>query len=313
MNPSEWTRRGVLGWLTLMLLILVVPLAVQGCGGTKTVTRTVVQPPTAAINKLVDEGKLVPADKIKLGPESGARPDGYKAAAPPSSVLRTLTGSQIHLSHRGAVLIEGFEGWASCPYWDAYGGVWTRGYGETEGIHAGSACISRSFGERNLIYRAERFYGFAIKRLGTSFNQNEIDAQFSFLWNLGAGIDPPGSTLARGFQHHNASGILGYDRAGGVVLAGLVTRRQAEYRRFNEPAHEETQAQRRARIHNERVAKLHHDYHYRSQLDRALKGAKCLHGYDHYTKSHRRFCNVERARHGATNRDIKRLRALGIR
>jgi GH24 family phage-related lysozyme (muramidase) len=259
------------------------------------------------------EAEPLPHNAKPCVKQSALRPDGYTPAAPPPVSPFSLIGSQIHLSHRGAELIEGFEGFSSCPYFDSAGGVPTRGFGETEGIRMSSACISRAFGERNLIFRAERFYGFAIKRLSTSFNQNEIDAQFSFLWNLGAGIDPPGSALAVGFQHHSCLGILAYDHAGGVVLSGLARRRRAECQRFHEPAHEETPAQHRARVRRERTGRLHADYRDRRKLDRVLAHERCLHGYRGFSRDHRRKCTKWRSRHARTNRDIKRLHRLGVR
>lgn len=273
--------------------ILLLPLLfLVGCGGA---AKHAAQPAT-----------LIPASKIRVPPQTAVHPDGYAPKAPPKGF--TLQGSQIHLSHNGAVFIESFEGWASCPYWDAYGGVWTRGYGETEGIHGGSACISRSFGERNLIYRAERFYGWAIKGLGVSFNQNQADALFSFTWNLGAGIFT--GSLRYQIQHHNPYGLLAYVHAGGVTLAGLVRRRRAEVALFLKPAQKETPAQRKARVHRERVARLHADYRTRRSLDKALAGHRCLNGYQHLSRDTRRKCTVWRAKHGAVNRDILRLRRL---
>ncbi len=300
-----------------MAALVVISIVAVGCGaspspGPHPAVATSPQIPARSILTPC-EAEPLPANAKPCIQQSAVRPDGYTAAVAPPVSPFSLIGSQIHLSHRGAVLIEGFEGFSSCAYFDGFGGVWTRGYGETEGIHRGSPCISRSFGERNLISRAERFYGFAIKRLRTSFNQNEIDAQFSFLWNLGAGIDPPGSSLAIGFQHHSCNGILSYDHAGGVVLSGLASRRRAECQRFHEPAHEETPAQHRARVKRERTDKLHADYHKRKALNRNLARSRCLHGYRGFSRRHRHFCTVERARHGQVSRDIKRLRKLGIR
>jgi lysozyme len=295
--------------LLALVLVLVCALLLAACGSTTTRTtiKTGVEPSSI---RVPCETPTPPPGSKPCIPQSAVRPDGYTPGTPPSGF--TLTGSQIHISANGVRFILGFEGFRSCPYFDSYGGVWTRGAGETEGIGPHSACISLSYGIANLKYRAERFYGYAIKRLSTSFNQNEIDAQFSFLWNLGAGIDPPGSALAIGFQHHSCAGILAYDRAGGVVLAGLVTRRRAECQRFHEPAHEETPAQHRARVHSERVARLHADYLRRRGLNSALNGHRCLHGYAHLSSDARRKCTVWRAAHGSINRDIARLHKLGI-
>jgi lysozyme len=297
-----------------LILVLLCALLFGACGSSASPKAKISPPvervPVTAI-ATVCEAEPIPLNAKPCVPESAVRPDGYAAEAPPSTF--GLTGSQIHLSHRGAQLIESFEGFGSCPYFDSFGGVWTRGYGETEGIHSFSPCISRSFGERNLIFRAERFYGFAIKRLRTSFNQNEVDAQFSFLWNLGAGIDPPGSSLAIGFQHHSCAGILSYDHAGGVVLSGLARRRRAECQRFHEPAHEETPAQHRARVKRERTKRLHADYRKRRGLRAVVAARHCSHGYRGFSRDHRRKCTVWRSHGAQVNRDIARLRNLGIR
>jgi len=159
-------------------------------------------------------------------PQSAARPDGYTPAAPPL----TLAGRSIHISTRGLRLIESFEGFGSCPYFDAYGRVWTRGYGETEGIHRSSPCISRSTGEVRLRGLVEARYQWAVRGLGVSFNQNQIDALDSFVWNLGAGIFT--GSLRRSIQAHNPYPLLAYDHAGGVVLSGLARRRREEVALF---------------------------------------------------------------------------------
>jgi GH24 family phage-related lysozyme (muramidase) len=301
-------------FLALGLMLLCV-LLFGACGSSASTPKASIAPPPERVPvtaiATVCQIEPLPVDAKPCIQQSSIRPDGYTPGSPPTGF--TLTGSQIHLSHRGAVLIEGFEGFSSCRYFDGAGGVWTRGYGETEGINSGSPCISRSFAERNLVFRAERFYGFAIRRLDTSFNQNEIDAQFSFLWNLGAGIDPPGSSLAIGFQRHSCAGILSYDHAGGVVLSGLARRRRAECQRFHEPAHEETPAQHRARVKRERTARLHADTAERHKLNRVLDREHCLDGYRGFSHEHRRRCNVFRAKHGRINRDIKSLHRLGIR
>lgn len=136
----------------------------------------------------------------------------------------------MHVSSAGLRLIEGFEGWSSAPYWDSYGGVWTRGYGETEGIGPHSPWLSRAQGEANLKRLVETRYEWAIRQLGVELNQNQWDALCSFVWNLGAGIfgGHLGQLLrARDFNGF-ANAMLAYDHAGGVRLAGLTRRRQEE-------------------------------------------------------------------------------------
>jgi lysozyme len=108
--------------------------------------------------------------------------------------------------------------------------VWTRGYGETEGIRASSPAITRAQGERNLAARLARYYEPSIARLGVALNQNQWDALCSFTWNLGAGIFTGELRIAltRREWGRAAQLMLAYDHAGGVVLEGLRRRRQAE-------------------------------------------------------------------------------------
>src|ERR1019366_8176203 len=57
----------------------------------------------------------------------------------------------MQISNKGINLIANFEGFSSCPYWDSYGSVWTRGYGEAGGrISGNSPCITRQQGQVNL-------------------------------------------------------------------------------------------------------------------------------------------------------------------
>lgn len=132
-------------------------------------------------------------------------------------------------------MIEGFEGWSSRPYWDPYGRVWTRGFGETEGIHQNSPSISRAQGEANLKHLVETRYEWALRSLNVALNQNQWDALCSFVWNLGAGIFQ-GTTLGNELRAREwvaaANSMLQYDHAGGQVLEGLKTRREAEAHLF---------------------------------------------------------------------------------
>jgi alpha-tubulin suppressor-like RCC1 family protein/GH24 family phage-related lysozyme (muramidase) len=215
-------------------LLLLLPLVLlAGCGGPK--STAVTRPATI--------------------PRSEARPDGYKPAKPPVSLKPGATAIP-QIDVRGLRFIEGFEGFSSCPYRDTVGTgtPYTRGYGETEGIGRYSPCISPATGEQNLKYRLERFYGWAIRGLGVSFNQSQVDALYSFVWNLGAGIFT--GSLRTAIQHHNPYPLLAYDHAQGRVLEGLARRRRAEVALFlsapPKPA-PLTPAQRRALLTRIRV------------------------------------------------------------
>jgi lysozyme len=140
----------------------------------------------------------------------------------------------MHISSRGLALIESFEGFSSAPYWDSYGRVWTRGYGETEGIGPDSPHLSRAEATTNLKRLVEDRYEWAIRELGVEFSQDQWDALCSFVWNLGAGIftgDLRTALQAREWTRA-AQLMLAYDHAGGQVLEGLARRRRQEVALF---------------------------------------------------------------------------------
>ncbi len=237
---------------------------------------------------------------IYVAPQSARTPDGARPEAPPRGVPR-FVGPVKHSSSNGLHLIEGFEGFESCPYWDAYGGVWTRGYGETEGIHSYSGCISRSYGEANLGSRLERFYEWALRDLGVSLNQNQWDALDSFAWNLGAGIFT--GTLRYDLQSRQfyAAGqvMLQYVHAGGQVLQGLVTRRQAEVRLLLTPVSTPTPVAKQSRATLLRI---------RAELRRDLTRHRCRVGPYHGRGRYHAICSTWLREGRQVNRELRGAR-----
>lgn len=146
-------------------------------------------------------------------------------------------GEIMQISNNGLRLIEGFEGFVSCPYWDPYGRVYTRGYGETEGISRSSKCLTQKEAQENLRKIFTERYAPSINNLGVPLNQNQFDALGSFVWNLGPGSMEwdVGRSLRAGQYGQAAYDMLQYDRAGGVVLAGLASRRRQEVDLFRTP------------------------------------------------------------------------------
>lgn len=200
------------------LVALLVLLAFAGCG--KTVTHTVTQTVTG------------PAPEVTyIPPESSVTPEGAITARPPVSLTPTVA-HQLTIDSTGLHLIEGFEGYSRCAYWDPYGHVYTAGYGQTKGVYRGFCFANRTAAEGNLKRSVQVEYEWAVHQIGYPFNQHEVDALDSFAYNLGAGIFTGAlrSDLGHG-QIYGASRImLAYDHAGGVVLPGLKTRREAEVR-----------------------------------------------------------------------------------
>lgn len=240
--------------IVLLTAAAVVLVALAGCGGTQTRTVTVTNPGSVrnlgAVKAAVATGKVVPAGAIKVGPETARRPEGKQnpTEVPDPRLEGTtiavfgplpvespaLRGSEIRLDPTSAILIERFEEVQKsvyCPYWDAYGRVWTRGFGETDwGGNFGGRCISHATAVANLVYLVNTHYLPVIRGLGVNLTHHEIGALASFVWNLGPGIIS-GSIRADLGSYRFASAwsiMVQYVHAGGVTLAGLVTRRYAE-------------------------------------------------------------------------------------
>ncbi|MCT4635196.1 MAG: lysozyme [Rickettsiales bacterium] len=134
----------------------------------------------------------------------------------------------MHISERGVQLIKSFEGYSlktyTCP-----AGYKTIGYGHVidKNIHS----ITRADADRLLaedIYMAEK----SVKRnIKVDLTQGQFDALVSFTFNLG-GAALQRSTLRQKVnreEHQDApKEFMRWVYAGGMVLAGLVKRREAE-------------------------------------------------------------------------------------
>jgi len=159
--------------------------------------------------------------------------------------LPAISAAEVHTGRDGVVLIEHFEGDPNggCPYYDVYGAVWTRGYGETDGIGPLSPCLTPRQADRDLRVRlGTNGYEAAVRTLfarggalAGKFTQHAFDGFASVTWNLGAGAVRCAAgfvSLCAGLRTHSlhaaARALLGYDHAGGVRLLGLTLRRRAE-------------------------------------------------------------------------------------
>lgn len=151
----------------------------------------------------------------------------------------------MRLSRKAVAFVAGWEGFGvgprgpGCPYQDVVG-VWTRGYGETEGIGPNSRCVTKEEAREDLKRRLEHDYGPAIPRRSQMYAREKA-ALASFAYNLGVGAvsNPDVSTLARRLKSDEGKTYEGRKRiyrqemikwvnAGGRRLEGLVKRREAE-------------------------------------------------------------------------------------
>jgi len=129
----------------------------------------------------------------------------------------------------GIALIRYFEG---CRL-DAYlcpAGVWTIGYGHTKGVKEGDT-IDQEAAEAFLIEDLEEFEGYITEMVEVPLSQSQFDALVSWTFNLGPGNLERSTLLAKLNQGEYTDvpfEIKRWTRAGGVILPGLVKRRNAE-------------------------------------------------------------------------------------
>lgn len=136
----------------------------------------------------------------------------------------------MNISNKGLELIKSYEGCRLSAY-KCPAGVWTIGYGHTSGVYEGMV-ISQAQADQFLFEDVQRFVN-AVNQYQArfNFNQNEFDALVSFTYNCGAG------SLANVMSCCNTKQEIAeecklYNKGGGVVLAGLVRRREEEYKLF---------------------------------------------------------------------------------
>ncbi len=270
-------------------LPLLAVLLAAGCGHTAS-------PPT---------GFPAPAPKATPGlpPESAITPDGARPApsGPPVGLVPGVPGIPT-INTAGLHLIEQFEGYSRCAYWDPYGRVYTAGYGQTHGVYAGFCFRDQAAAQSNLASSVRTGYEWAVRAIGFPFNQNEVNALDSFAYNLGSGIflGALRSDLARGQMYAASRIMLQYDHAGGVVLPGLRTRRVLEVQLLLTPVKSKPT---RAQQHHELVGL------YKSR--RALRGVIREHRCPAYRVAGPK-CRTWRSHGAQTNRRIRALHAQHI-
>lgn len=133
-------------------------------------------------------------------------------------------------SQKCVELVARFEGCRlkayKCP-----AGVWTIGYGHTEGVKAGDTLSSSEEAKKLLLEDLKKYAGYVnalIKDKSITFelNQNQFDALTSFVYNCGQGSL---RKLVTGRDAKTvAEKMLLYNKGGGKVLEGLTRRRREE-------------------------------------------------------------------------------------
>lgn len=156
----------------------------------------------------------------------------------------------LFVSKKGAKFVAGWEGFLSCPYFDSLGGVWTYGYGETEGVGPNTPCISEKDARRKLRRRLTRSFLIHSPRRFL-MAQCEKDGIAAFLYNVGPGGVARGTGLGDRLRSKEGRTRAGrrrifreelprWDVAGGQHVEGLTKRRHAEVRLTNRNIYDST-------------------------------------------------------------------------
>lgn len=138
-------------------------------------------------------------------------------------------------SENGLNLTRQFEGLRLSAYADQVG-VWTIGYGHTgHGVHAGLT-ITADQADALLVSDVAGAVACVNRLVTAQITQNQFDALVDFVFNLGC-ASLASSTLLR-FVNGGAFGDAAiqfqrWDHAGGVIVPGLLLRRQAEATLFS--------------------------------------------------------------------------------
>jgi lysozyme len=146
-------------------------------------------------------------------------------------------GEAVSYFDLAAKIIEEYEGLRlkayKCP-----AGVWTIGYGHTHGVFEGEeieAAIADSYLLDDMMDADHCLFTY----VETPLSEEQRAALISFVFNLGCGAFR-GSMLLKLLNHGDyaaaAQQFSRWTKAGGHELAGLVRRRDAERRLFEEQA-----------------------------------------------------------------------------
>ncbi|MBE5885021.1 MAG: lysozyme [Lachnospiraceae bacterium] len=138
------------------------------------------------------------------------------------------------VSDNGVALVAKYEGCQlqayRCP-----AGVWTIGYGHTQGVQPGQKLFSMEEARKLLKADLQKYADYVNEYVhnGTiqfALNQNQFDALTSFCYNCGKGNL---KTLVAGRDAATvADKMLLYNKGGGKILAGLTRRREEEQKLF---------------------------------------------------------------------------------
>ncbi|MEG3919041.1 lysozyme [Microcoleus sp. POL10_C6] len=147
----------------------------------------------------------------------------------PPQVMEIAARGGMTINQDGVNLIKSFEGMEVEAYLDAVG-VWTIGYGHTQGVYEGMT-ITEAQAEELLRKDLAEFEGYVSEAVQVSINENQFSALVSFTFNLGP-ENLFDSTLLKLLNQGDFQGagdqFPRWNKAGSQELEGLTRRRKAE-------------------------------------------------------------------------------------
>jgi lysozyme len=157
-------------------------------------------------------------------------------------MIRNSEGHDVmKINRAGFDLIKRFEGCKLKAYQDV-AGVWTIGYGHTAAAGGPSPMRGMKISQIEADYILEgdlmKFEAAVSRALTRPANENQFAAMVSLCFNIGDGAFAKSSVFKffnAGEMAKAANSFLLWNRAGGMVVPGLVKRRAAEMALFLAP------------------------------------------------------------------------------
>lgn len=135
----------------------------------------------------------------------------------------------------GLSITKNFENCKLAAYWDPYAKCWTIGWGHTGPDVQEGMSITQDEADTLLLQDTMRAQLTINTYVDVVLTQQEFDALVDFVFNCGPANFRESTMLKllnAGKYHAAAAQLDEWDHAGGVELAGLLRRRQAETAEF---------------------------------------------------------------------------------
>ena len=137
----------------------------------------------------------------------------------------------MNIGNKGLELIKSFEGCRLSSY-KCPTNKWTIGWGRTSGVYEGMV-ITQEQADQFLFEDVQRFVNAVNQyQVRFNFNQNQFDALVSFTYNCGEGSLAAVMSCCNTKKEIAEECKLYNKSSAGQILAGLVRRREEEYKLF---------------------------------------------------------------------------------